>query len=538
VNPLLTEFRHPSQSRNPDVLSCIANLSSDEVFTSPSLANQMLDILEQSWSTANQGANIWKNSNIKFLDPFTKSGVFLREITKRLILGLEGEFPNLQDRVNHILNNQVFGIAITQITALLARRSVYCSKDASGIHSIVNTFDNHTGKIVYIPTKHTWKNGKCSFCGAWRKDYDRAPHLESHAYSFIHADNIKNLTKKAYGENMQFDVIIGNPPYQMSDGGHGRSAKPVYHLFVEQALALNPSYLLMVIPARWYAGGKGLDDFRHKMLNDKHLRHIEDFENASDVFPGVDIAGGVCFFMRSQSTPDENNMCTIANNAGRERIVSTRPTNEFDILIRQAQAIPIIRKIMEAENMGANGVGSLSNIISPRKPFGIPGNYVPKHQVDNGVPCHFTQGRGLGYALESDLSGPLLPVLRYKWKLLIPRAPIAGQTDFSKPIMLYYEGNIIIAKPGEVCSETWLVAYSADSEEEVKSFQSYLLTKTVRFLLLQRVISQDVPRERFAFIPHLGTYDISFTDEVLRERWGITDTEWNYIDSKIRNHGD
>ncbi len=535
---MMTETRFSSQSRNPDVLSCIANLSSDEVFTSPQLANQMLDTLEKAWRAANQGANIWEDSSVKFLDPFTKSGVFLREITKRLISGLEGEIPDLQERVDHILNNQVFGIAITRITALLARRSVYCSKDASSAHSIVKSFENYAGKIAYIQTEHTWEKGKCTFCGAGRKEYDRSADLESHAYSFIHTDSINNLITKTFGESMQFDVIIGNPPYQMSDGGHGRSAKPIYHKFVEQALALNPSHLLMIIPARWYAGGKGLDDFRNKMLTDKHLRHIEDYENASEVFPGVDIAGGVCYFLRSQSTPDEQNMCTIANNVGRDRIESTRPTDEFDILIRQSQAIPIIRKVLAAENVSVNGDGSLSKTVSPRKPFGLAGNYKPKQTSKRGVPCHFTQSRGLEYALEEDISGALAPVLRDKWKLLIPRAPIAGQTDFSKPVMFYYDGNMIIAKPGEVCSETWLVAFSAESEAEVKAFQSYLLTKTVRFLLLQRVVSQDVPRERFAFIPDLGNYEGTYTDEMLRDKWGITDAEWTFIESKIKNHGD
>ena len=294
----------------------------------------------------------------------------------------------------------------------------------------------------------------------------------------------------------------------------------------------------MIRPARWYAGGTGLDDFRNKMLTDKHLRHIEDYENASEVFPGVDIAGGVCYFLRSQSTPDEQNMCTIANNVGRDRIESTRPTDEFDILIRQSQAIPIIRKVLAAENVSVNGDGSLSKTVSPRKPFGLAGNYEPKQTSKRGVPCHFTQSRGLEYALEEDISGALAPVLRDKWKLLIPRAPIAGQTDFSKPVMFYYDGNMIIAKPGEVCSETWLVAFSAESEAEVKAFQSYLLTKTVRFLLLQRVVSQDVPRERFAFIPDLGNYEGTYTDEMLRDKWGITDAEWTFIESKIKNHGD
>jgi site-specific DNA-methyltransferase (adenine-specific) len=522
------------QSRNPDVLSCIANLSSDEVFTSPELANQMLDTLEEAWARDNQGANIWKNHSLKFLDPFTKSGVFLREITKRLIIGLEPKFSDLQERVDYILKNQVFGIAITKITALLARRSLYCSKDANSVHSIVKSFDDYSGNIAYNKTDHSWVKGKCKFCGAGQGEYGRSTHLESHAYSFIHTDNINNLITKTYGESMQFDVIIGNPPYQLSDGGHGRSAKPIYQDFVLQAKKLDPRYLLMIIPARWYSGGKGLGEFRKEMLTDKHLRFIADFENSSEIFPGVDIAGGVCYFMWDKDKPDEQNMCEIVNWAGGKPLSSTRPTNEFSILIRQARAIPIIRKVLENEDIKVGGRGTqMSAVVSARKPFGLAGNYPPKEQ---GIPCHFTQKIGLKYAMTEDISGSIF--LQDKWKLLIPRAPIAGQTDFSKPVMFYYDGNVIIAKPGEICTESWLVAYTAETEAEIESFKSYLLTKTVRFLLLQTVVSQDVPRGRFAFIPHLRSYEGAYTDELLCEKWGLSKEEWDYIDSKIKNHGD
>ena len=133
------------RGRNPDVLTCIANLSNDEVFTPPELAGRMLDMLAQAWATDHGGASLWANKNVRFLDPFTKSGVFLREITSRLTLGLAQEIPDLQERVNHILTQQVFGIGITRLTSLLARRSVYCSKYANGAHSIAKGFDNDAG---------------------------------------------------------------------------------------------------------------------------------------------------------------------------------------------------------------------------------------------------------------------------------------------------------------------------------------------------------------------------------------------------------
>lgn len=207
------------RGRNPDVLTCIANLSNDEVFTPPELANRMLDTLAQAWAADHAGADLWTNRSVKFLDPFTKSGVFLREITNRLVKGLAEEIPDLQDRVNHVLTKQVFGIGITRLTSLLARRSLYCSKWANGPHSVGKGFSDESGNIWFERTEHTWVDGKCTYCGASKEAMDRGADLETHAYAFIHTDNIKTRMAELFGEDMQFDVIVGNPPYQLNDGG-------------------------------------------------------------------------------------------------------------------------------------------------------------------------------------------------------------------------------------------------------------------------------------------------------------------------------
>jgi site-specific DNA-methyltransferase (adenine-specific) len=490
---------------NPDVLSCLANLSNDEVFTPPKLVNEILDQLP---------SDLWSNPTITFLDPVSKTGVFLREIVRRLMIGLESIFPDSQERVNHILENQIYGIAITELTSLLSRRSVYCSKNANGKYSITDTFDGDQGNIIYDLIEHTWKNGKCTYCNASQEVYGRDNDLETYAYQFIHTNNPEEIF------NMKFDVIVGNPPYQLSDGGHGRSASPIYQKFIHQAKLLNPKYLAMIIPARWFAGGKGLDEFRNEMLSDKRIRKLVDFENSNEVFPGVDVAGGICYFLWKSNS---EGLCEVTNKYNGQIITSERSLDEFPIFIRQSQAIPILRKIREKE------IEFLNEFVYPSKPFGIRTFYKPKK---SGIPCWFTQKLGIQKANPDDITDRF-DILN-KWKLLIPKAPIAGQTDFSKPVRFYYDGNIRIAKPGDCCTESWIVAGAFETEEEVLSFKTYLFTKVVRFLLLQTVISQDVTRKNFLFVPHLNQYAGEYTDEDLLQKWNITDEEWQFIDSKIR----
>ena len=493
------------QVYNPDVLSCLANLSSDEVFTPPEVANAMLDMLPQE---------LFSNPDSTFIDPACKSGIFLREIAKRLLAGLQGQIPDLQERIDHIMHKQLFAISITELTSLLSRRSVYCSKYPNSDYS-VSHFSDAQGNIRYKRVPHSWQDGKCIFCGASADQYERGEDLETHAYELIHTNNPEGIF------DMKFDVVISNPPYQLSDGGYGKSAKPIYQLFVDRAKKLNPRYMTMVIPSRWFSGGRGLDDFRTEMLKDKRIRKLVDYESFKDIFPGVDLAGGACYFLWDRDNPGDCEITNRANN--RLDITDVRKLDEFDVFIRSNRAISIIHKVLNAHK----GL-YMDKTVSPSKPFGLRTFYEPKK---TGVPCQFIQRIGLQYADPKDVTDSLH--ILDKWKFIVPRSPIAGQTDFSKPVGFYYDGNSKILPPGTCCTESFIVPFSSDSEEEVRSFRTYLYTKTVRFLLLQCVVSQDVTREKYRFVPALPHYTGEYTDEKLRKLWNITDDEWALIDSKV-----
>jgi site-specific DNA-methyltransferase (adenine-specific) len=277
--------------------------------------------------------------------------------------------PKLEERVDHILTKQVFGIAITHLTSLLARRSVYCSKFADGEHSIAKSFTSHAGNIVFERIEHTWvgatefekvtapkgktvergTNGRCKYCGASQKTLDRGEGFETHAYSFIHTDDVKTRIAELFGDDMQFDVIIGNPPYQLETDGFGTQARPIYQQFVEQAKALDPRLLSMIIPARWFSGGMGLDEFRESMLTDDRIRSIDDYLTASDVFPGIGLKGGVCYFLRDRDNPGPCRVTTHYKD--QEPTTSTRPLLEdgADIFIRFNQGLSILKKVVEVE---------------------------------------------------------------------------------------------------------------------------------------------------------------------------------------------
>ena len=521
------------RSRNPDVLTCIANLSNDEVFTPPEFANRMLDTLAEAWAANHGGANLWADKTVKFLDPCTKSGVFLREITSRLTKGLEKEIPELEKRVSHILTKQVFGIGITHLTSLLARRSVYCSKHATGKHSIAKSFASDDGNIWFQRIQHTWEGDRCKFCGAARSVFDRAEGLETHAYAFIHTNDIKARIAQLLGDTMQFDVIIGNPPYQLSDDGFGTSAAPIYHHFVEQAKALEPRYLSMVIPARWFAGGKGLDEFRESMLADDRLRSIDDYLSASDVFPGVGLKGGVCFFLWDR----ENHGPCLVTTHFKDEAPSTASRRLLepgvDVFIRFNEGLSILKKVVAVER-GKTDLLSLpeskrfDRLVSSRKPFGLDTMFKGKVVKGAGDILVYQNG-GTGYIPRSSISAGTL--LIDKWKIFMGyAAPGTGNKDT-------YPHRIIstpfVGDPGTISSETYLCIGPFNTKSEAESVLSYLSCRLTRLLILLHKPSQHITRKVYSFAP-TQKWTKRWTDEDLYTKYGISASEIAFIEKVVR----
>lgn len=489
---------------NPDVLTCLANLSNDEVFTPPVVVNRMLDLLP---------AELWRNPDARFLDPVSKTGVFLREIAKRLMEGLSERIPDRQQRADHIFTRQLFGLAITELTALLSRRSVYCSKQANGPYSVCTAFHDADGNIRFRSTEHTWQNGRCRYCGASREVYDRDDTLESHAYEFIHTENPETIFP-----DMKFDVIIGNPPYQLSDGGNGASASPLYHRFVQQAQKLKPRYLTMIIPSRWFGGGKGLDDFRREMLNDNHIRVLVDYENASDCFPGVDIAGGVCYFLWDRDNPG---LCDVVNVRNNKTMHSVRTLNEFDTFIRHDQAASIVRKVC------AFGEPMMSNMVSSSKPFGLRTFVRPQESGD--ILLRWQNGEGPYRRDEITVGRELID----KWKVITSYVGYDHAGNPGKDGKRRVFSKIDILPPGTICTETYLVVGSFDSEQEAKKLVAYMKTLFFRFLVAQCMYSHHITKEAYRLVP-IQDFSQSWTDEKLYVKYGITDEEIKFIESMVR----
>ena len=541
---------------NPDVLSCLANLSNDEVFTPPEVANKMIDLLPKE---------LFESDETTFLDPCCKSGVFLREIMKRI---LNAKFPNyeekialinekkmnktkltnedmkyekaLQEKIDWVCHKQLYGISITRLTSLLSRRSLYCSKNANSKYSI-SKFDTDYGHIMYVDMKHTFKNGKCIYCGASESEYGeekRGEELESHAYQFIHDENIVE------GFNMKFDVIIGNPPYQMGDGGGtGDSAKPIYNLFIEKALALNPTYLSFIIPSRWMKGGKGLDDFRAKMSDDKRIKFLIDYEDASECFPQVHIDGGVCYFLIDKNYNGKTHYIYKAKQT--DAIETERYLkNDFsNIIIRDYRQMSIIEKII------SKNFPKFSDMVYSRNPYNYPADLFNRSEnyKKSGLRDDYKEGytkiygvkgkkggakRVSGYIKTSTIDNNVDTINKYK--LFFSKAYSADATIPPK---------IIMGNKNEICTETFLLIAKFNTEKEMLNCYKYMQTKFFRALLFYGRSGMNNSQKNFDLIPLISFKDDDIVNwekdkneinQILYKYFNLDKNEIEYIENGIK----
>ncbi len=491
---------------NPDILNCLANLSNDEVFTPPEIANAMIDMLPQE---------LFENPETTFLDPVCKSGVFLREIAKRLIKGLEKSIPDLQERINHIFHNQLYGIGITELTSLLSRRSLYCSKYPNSIYS-VSAFEDVQGNIRYKRIQHKWDKGKCVFCGVNTREgtYEREK-MEIHAYELIHTTHPERIF------DMKFDVIVGNPPYQLNVGVEKENyAMPIYQKFVEQAKKLNPRYLTMIIPARWYAGGRGLDEFRDAMLHDKRIIELHDYPNSEDCFPGVDLSGGVCYFLWDRDKKE--NCKVITHKEGRITSVAKRSLLETNMssFIRHNEAISILKKVRDFNEK------TFDSLVGPQTPFGFVSSF--RDFIDHpqkGFAKYYTYGH-IGYV---DIN------MVKKNKELVPHHKVYISKAYGErgQYPFYFLGKPFYGEPNSCCSQTYLTIGPFENKTICHNVIQYISTMFFRFMVMLKKNSQDNMSYVFECVP-IQDFSKLWTDEELYAKYGLTEDEIAFIESMVK----
>ena len=504
---------HYTRPAQPDVLEVIANLSNDAVNTPPRVANAVLDLLPEQ---------VWQDPNLRWLDPASKTGVFPREITKRLMIGLAEVMPDENARLEHILTNMVFAFATESITGMMTRRSLYCSKDATSPMSAAQ-LATPEGNVWHKRVEHSFDTkGRCTECGGSKAQLEQ-PGRDNRAYGFIHEEGRKQITKE---HNMKFDVVVGNPPYQMDADAEGQNVAPIYDSFVNEAIKLNPQYIAMIIPSRWLAGGKWLDSFRDQMLNDKRLRRLVDYASAKDLFPGIEIKGGVLYFLWDRDNPGT---CSSTARRGDDVVGPVdRDLGQYDVFVRDARALPILEKVLSKKSK------SFADLVSTRDPFGpaLSSNFTGYRKGDRksegDVRLYMNVGsqRVVKWVSPEYITKNESMVRR--WKVLVPKAYGAGETIPHQII-----GQTIVAGPPSACTLTYLFVGPFKTRAEAESADSYMHTRFFRFLVSLRKISQDTTQKVFTWVPQ-QTWDRTWTDAELYKKYGITKEEQEYIESMVK----
>lgn len=520
---------------NFDILETITNVGNDEVFTPRKTADMMLDSLPEE---------VWHNPNYKWLNPATKNGIFEREIAIRLDKGLENVIPDVEQRRKHILQNMIYSIGQTKFTSNVARRTVYyCSqanRQCDGLkapdghfvngYAIGNGtwFSDSEGNIKTPISVHTFEGNKCRFCGISKHSmYVDPTQREQYAYEFVHIHHLNLLRKlqdRFFGGNrkMKFDIIVGNPPYQLKTTSNSSQSVPIYQKFVEQALCLDPKYICMIIPSRWFAGGMGLDDFRATMLKNKHIKKLVDWTNAKDCFPTLSIGGGVCYFLYDKTFEGPTEIINIHN--GIEKTL-TRNLNEFgDVFVRYNEAIEILRKIRQKKE------NTFEDCVTSLAPFGIDSKERGhKEKKDHDLLLHSSEG--ISYIEKSKVTTGSNYIDKYKIMISKVTSEHAGEPDKNGQYKVLSTTKII--NPGEVCTFSYFLAGVSESKNETENILSYMKTKFFRFLLLLSVSSINLSKDKFRFVPKQD-FSKSWNDKKLYEKYELNQEDILYIEGIIK----
>lgn len=554
-----------------DILETITNVGNDEVFTPRKTCDMMLDSLPEE---------VWHNPLYKWLNPATKNGIFEREIALRLDKGLENVITDKEERRKHILQNMIFSIGQTKFTSNVARRTLYyCSqanRKCDGLkapdghyvngYSIGNGswFDDEEGNIKTPCTDHEYvdssgrrmpstckgedrKKYKCKYCGiAGDSKYNDANQREKYAYELIHVNHLvlqRYVQDRFFGgdRKMKFDIIIGNPPYQLSfgiEGGNSSNAKSIYNLFISQAIALNPKYLCMITPSRWMTKtAQGIpEEWVDGILKKHNFKVFHDFEESSKLFPTVSIEGGVSYFLYQN---DYSGKCDYYFHTKDGKILKRNDYLDSlgaGIVIRDPRSYEIIEKIAKVEG-NYYEKNNFSSLVSPKHFYDdgirLTSNWKEykaekdsKHNIKYYVSKSFNDS-SFGWIKSEDIpkGKETLPL----HKVFIPAA------NGSDTIIL---GTPFYGEPNSVCSQTYLViGYDPVNhnltELQCKNIVKYIKTKFFRYLVSVKKKTQNGPRGVYQFVP-LQDFNLEWTDKMLYQKYNLSQEQINLIESSIR----
>ena len=495
-----------------------------EVFTAEREVNDMLDMVAQEC----------RRIDSRFLEPACGDGNFLAEILRRK-LGAAGkkydESPSDYEKNAVLAASSIYGVDIMLDNIIRCRQRMLeiWNEEYKAVCG------NECGRKTQDDVKHIFeKNIVCgNALSLMRADENGCDTKLPIVFSEWTAVSPAGLRQKDYvfseilmdgavgDENvsgLKFDVIISNPPYQMNDGGAQASAKPLYHKFIQQAKKLNPRYLTMIVPSRWFAGGKGLDSFRNEMLHDTRICRLHDYPDASDCFPGVEIKGGVCYFLWDRDYCGE---CEVLTHS-KGRIVSSmkRPLLEKDhgIFVRDNKAVEILKKVQKF------GEDSFALVVSARKPFAFPTNFKDFYECrKNDSDLKIYANHSEGYIERKRVEKNQDWIAR--WKVLVPEAIGSGDTKTDRV-------NPILAGPGEICTETYLVVGPCESKTEAENMIAYIQTRFFHFMLGLKKITQHTTSKVYEFVPQQD-FSIRWTDKLLYEKYGLTDKEAEYVEALV-----